>query len=73
MPSTSQVKQLETVQDLDALLQYYYNNDAKELEHLRFGQWVFNIFNIEHKGSYEDKNAFSAYIKLLDYLLLKGE
>jgi len=62
---------LDNQEDLDSLLRLYYETKDEKVISLRFGQWVFNLYNIEHNNSYNESNAFSAYISLIDYFMLK--
>jgi len=64
---------LDSQEDLDLLLKHYYELPSDINDNQRFGQWVFNLYNIEHSNSYNDSNAFSAYVSLIDYLILKKQ
>ena len=40
-------------------------------EHIRFGQYVYNNFNLEYKNSYNTKSELGAYNLLSEYLYSK--
>lgn len=64
---------LGTKEDLDLLLKHYYELPKEVSDNQRFGQWCYNLYNIEHNNSYNEKNSFRAYVTLWDYFMLKGQ
>ncbi len=66
------VVSLESPKDLEKMLQYYYENDKVEgIKELKFGQLIYNLFDIEHKNSCTEKVAFRAFITLEEYFTEK--
>lgn len=61
----------ETKKDLDDALNYFYSEEVQSTDkkHLRFGQFIFNTYNIEYKNSYNIQDPFLAF-KLLDTYIL---
>lgn len=41
-------------------------------EHIRFGQYVYNEYNLEYKNSYNVRSEIDAYSLLSEYVYLKG-
>lgn len=64
---------LETKEDLDLLLKYHYELPDEVGNNQRFGQWIFNLYDIEHNNSYNERNAFKAYVTLVDFFNLKEQ
>lgn len=41
-------------------------------EHIRFGQYVYNEYDLEYKNSYNVRSELDAYNLLSEYVYLKG-
>ena len=56
--------------DLDTALNTFYSKEVQstDLKYLRFGQFIYNVYNIEIDNSYNIKDPYLAYKLILDYL-----
>lgn len=61
---------LTSQDDLDLALNIFYSNEVQstDLKHLRFGQFIYNIYNIEIDNSYNIKDPYVVYKLILDYI-----
>ena len=49
-----------------------YKSLGEGREHIRFGQYVYNEYNLEYENSYNNCNDLDAYNLLSEYIYLKG-
>lgn len=56
--------------DLDTALNTFYSKEVQstDLKYLRFGQFIYNVYNIEIDNSYNIKDPYLAYKLILDYI-----
>lgn len=56
--------------DLDTALNIFYSEEVQstDLKYLRFGQFIYNIYNIEIDNSYNIKDPYLVYKLILDYI-----
>lgn len=61
---------LKTQEDLDIVLNTFYSTklQTSDFGHLRFGQFIYNIYNIEVGNSYNIKYSQIVYELILDYI-----
>ena len=50
-----------------------YKSLGEGREHIRFGQYVYNEYDLEYKNSYNVRSELDAYNLLSEYLYQKGE
>ena len=49
-----------------------YKSLGEGREHIRFGQYVYNEYDLEYKNSYNVRSELDAYNILSEYIYLKG-
>ena len=49
-----------------------YKSSGEGREHIRFGQYVYNEYDLEYKNSYNTRSELDAYNLLSEYIYLKG-
>ena len=49
-----------------------YKATGSGREHIRFGQYVYNEYDLEYKNSYNVRSEIDAYNLLSEYIYLKG-
>lgn len=56
--------------DLDTALNTFYSKEVQstDFKYLRFGQFIYNVYNIEIDNSYNIKDPYLAYKLILDYI-----
>lgn len=63
-------KALNTKEDLDKVLEVFYSQEFQttDYKYLRFGQFIYNQYNLETPTSYNQKDVTKAYTEILNLL-----
>lgn len=61
---------LDNQHDLDIVFNYFFSEEvqATNIKHLRFGQFIFNLYGLEIDASYNQKDVYLVYGQLLNII-----